>query len=148
MTTTAKANNDIKAIAIKTPTGEALQLQDLFTERVNILHFQNSFRCGQTCRVVMPIIEENLDTLRQDANIVVIVRDNPFDQYVETTVPQYMMSQEDLSKFGVLGEDSYIKRATIIVDRDGKELKRWQVAQEQLTSHFAEDVIPAIAALA
>ena len=96
----------------------------------------------------MPIIEENLDTLRQNANIVVIVRDNPFDQYVETTVPQYMMSQEYLSKFGVLGEDSYIKRATIIVDRDGKELKRWQVAQEQLTSHFAEDVIPAIAALA
>jgi hypothetical protein len=148
MTTTPKTNATIKAIAVKTPTGKVLQLQDLLTERVNILHFQNSFRCGQTCRVVMPIIEENLSTLQDTANIIVIVRDNPFDQYVETPVPQYMMSQEDLSKFGVLGEDSYIKRATIIMDRTGNELKRWQVAPEQLTSHFAAEVIPALADLA
>lgn len=135
-------------ITVQTPDGETVYLKDLLSQPITVLHFQNSFRRGQTCRVVMPSIEENLESLQQFADIKVVVREKPFDEYVDTPVSQFLMSKIDLATLGVLGEDDYIERATLIVDRDGKILVTLPADDDdRLEVHFTEDVLPLLKTL-
>jgi hypothetical protein len=128
-------------IKVKTPTGESIQLKELLSQPITVLHFQNSFRRGQTCSVVMPTIEENLDTIQHLADVKVIVRETPFDEYVDTPVSQFIMSKADLATLNVLGEDSYIERTSLIVDHDGKILATLPADQNRLEVYFTEDLM-------
>jgi hypothetical protein len=135
-------------ITVYTAAGESVQLKELLSQDLTVLHFQNSFRRGQTCSVVMPTIEQNLETIRCLADVKVIVRETPFDEYVDTPVPQFIMSKSDLSILGVLGEDGYIERTSLIVDRDGKILATLPGDDDdRLEVYFTEDVLPLLKTL-
>jgi hypothetical protein len=132
-----------KDVNVQTPSGEEVQLIKLLAHvKPTFLHFQNSHRKGQSCTIAMPIIEENLEKLSAVANVIVIVRETPFDEYVDTPVSQFIMSKSDLGTLGVLGEDGYIKRTSLILDRKGKILATLPVDPDRLEVYFTEDVLP------
>jgi hypothetical protein len=131
----------LDTITVKTLTGESVQLKDLLSQPITVLHFQNSFRQGQTCSVVMPTIEENLEAIQHLADVKVIVRETPFDEYVDTPVSQFIMSKADLATLNILGEDSYIERTSLIVDRDGNILATLPADQDRLEVYFTEDIV-------
>lgn len=137
-------------ITLQTPQVETFQLSDLLrkSKPITVLHFQNSFRRGQTCSLVMPTIEQNLEALSQYANVAVIVRETPFDVYVQTAVPQYLIGKSELSALGVLGPDGYVERTTLIVAQNGEILATLPADDDdRLEVHFAEDVLPFLKSL-
>jgi hypothetical protein len=135
-------------INVQTPSGEEVRLMKLLNHvKPTFLHFQNSHRKGQSCTIAMPIIEENLEKLSAVANVIVIVRETPFDEYVDTPVSQFIMSKSDLGTLGVLGEDSYIKRTSLILDCEGKILATLPVDPDRLEVYFTEDVLPFLESL-
>lgn len=135
-------------ITVRTLEGEDVQLKELLSQSITILHFQNSFRRGQTCSVVMPTIEQNLEAIHHLADVKVIVRETPFDEYVETPVPQFIMSKSDLASLDVLGEDGYIERTSLIVNRNGEILATLPADDDdRLESYFTEDVLPLLETL-
>lgn len=129
------------SITVRTHAGESVPLKELLSQDITVLHFQNSFRRGQTCSIVMPTIEQHLETVQELADIKVIVRETPFDEYVETPVPQFIMSIADLGSLGVLGADGYIERTSLIADRDGKILATLPADQSRLEVYFSEDIL-------
>lgn len=148
---TITSNKTVRKIFVQNKDGKTVQLSDQLTGKVNLLHFQNSHRAGQSCRVVMPIIEEHLEQLRQYGEPIVIVREEPMDQEnpASTPVTQLLMSKTDLATLGVLGEDTYIRRTSFIVAKDGTVLvELGPVSQEELAAHIPDVVLPKLAELA
>jgi hypothetical protein len=138
----------LKDINVQTPAGESVPLLELLSSNKNtFVHFQNSHRKGQSCTVAMPIIEGNLEKLSELANVLVMVRETPFDEYVDTPVSQFIMSKSDLATLGVLGEDGYIKRTSLILDREGKILATLPVDPDRLEVYFTEEVLPLLESL-
>jgi hypothetical protein len=136
---------DIKA---QTLSGKNVLLLELLSSDQNtFVHFQNSHRKGQSCTIAMPIIEGNLEKLSALAKVIVIVRETPFDEYVDTPVSQFIMSKSDLGTLGVLGEDGYIKRTSLILDREGKILATLPVDPDRLEVYFTEEVLPLLESL-
>lgn len=137
-----------KDITILTSSGEEAELMKLLAHvKPTFLHFQNSYRKGQSCTIAMPIIEGNLEKLSALANVIVIVRETPFDEYVDTPVSQFIMSKSDLGTLGVLGEDGYIKRTSLILDCEGKILATLPVDPDRLEVYFTEEVLPLLESL-
>jgi hypothetical protein len=149
MTTQSLSSTTIPiSLTVQSPAGESIQFKELLSsEKITVLHFQNSFRRGQTCSLVMPTIEQNLEAIQHFADVNVIVRETPFDEYVDTSVPQFIMSKSDLAMLGVLGEDGYIERTSLIVDCDGKILATLPTDQDRLEVYFTEDLLPLLKTL-
>jgi hypothetical protein len=138
----------LKGINVQTPAGESVPLLELLSSDKNtFVHFQNSHRKGQSCTIAMPIIEENLEKLSMLANVLVMVRETPFDEYVDTPISQFIISKSDLGNLGVLGEDGYIKRTSLILDREGKILATLPVDPDRLEVYFTEEVLPLLESL-
>jgi hypothetical protein len=148
MTIQTHPESILKGINVQTHSGKSVPLLELLSSDKNtVIHFQNSHRKGQSCTIAMPIIEENLEKLSTLANVLVIVRETPFDEYVDTPVSQFIMSKSDLGTLGVLGEDGYIKRTSLILDREGKILATLPVDPDRLEVYFTEEVIPLLESL-
>jgi hypothetical protein len=138
----------LEGVNVQTPSGESVPLLELLSlDKNTFVHFQNSHRKGQSCTIAMPIIEGNLEELSALANVIVIVRETPFDEYVDTPVSQFIMSKSDLGTLGVLGEDGYIKRTSLILDREGKILATLPVDPDRLEVYFTEEVLPLLESL-
>jgi hypothetical protein len=125
-------------------SGQVVRLADLLCGKVNLVHFQNSYRAGQSCRVVMPTIEANKLALEAYGNVVVVVRSDPMDRCDEhpTSIMQVEMSVTDLEPLGVLGPDGYIQRVSFIVDQNGNVLEIVSAKGDELTKHIEVEVLP------
>jgi hypothetical protein len=85
MTVQTSQSGIFKDTNVQTTSGEEVRLMKLLAHvKPTFLHFQNSHRKGQSCTIAMPIVEENLENLSAVANVIVIVRETPFDEYVDT----------------------------------------------------------------
>jgi hypothetical protein len=148
MTIQTYPESTLKGINVQTPAGDSVPLLELLSSDKNtFVHFQNSHRKGQSCTIAMPIIEGNLEKLSALANVLVMVRETPFDEYVDTPVSQFIMSKSDLGTLGVLGEDGYIKRTSLILDCKGKILATLPVDPDRLEVYFTEEVLPLLESL-
>lgn len=149
MTNISSDTRTLAGITVKDKQGKSIPLTQLLSKPLTLVHFQNSYRAGQTCRVMMPMIEAHLADLKQYGEPIVVVREEPMDKGnpADTPVQQVLMTKADLNSLGVLGEDTYIRRTSFIVAQSGKVLATLPVPQDELTTHIEKVVLPLLAEL-
>jgi hypothetical protein len=130
--------------------GQAVSLPQLLKDRLNVLHFQDSFGSGRTCSCVLASIEANLSQLSQYAVTILVVADDAFDKDnpPATQVQRVMMSKAEMKRLSLLDEEGYVRRTTLIANAQGNVLATLPVeTEEELSTHIEQRVLPALAAI-
>ncbi|MEG4532383.1 hypothetical protein [Microcoleus sp. D2_18a_D3] len=119
-------------------------LTHLLNEKLNILHFQDSYGSGRTCNCVLSSIEANLERLSNYGSTTLIVADDAFDKDnpPKTKVHRVVMTKAEMGRLNLLDEEGYVRRTTLIVDSTGSVLATLPVTtEEELATHIEQTVI-------
>lgn len=125
-------------------------LTHLLNQKLNILHFQDSYGSGRTCKCLLSSIEVNLERLSNYGSTTLIVADDAFDKDnpPETKVARVVMTKAEMGNLNLLDEEGYVRRTTLIVDSTGAILATLQVTtEEELSTHIEQAVIPKLTQL-
>lgn len=129
----------------KTLSNETVSFSELLTQPLNVLHFQDSCGSGRTCRIVTKSIEDHLSELTKYASVTIIFADDAFDRETPPTssIQRAGLSKNILGELGLLDEDGYVKRTTLIVSNEGDILRELPVLDEgELELHITQSVLP------
>jgi hypothetical protein len=119
-------------------------LTHLLNDKLNILHFQDSYGSGRTCNCVLSSIEGNLERLSNYGSTTLIVADDAFDKDnpPKTKVHRVVMTKPEMGRLNLLDEEGYVRRTTLIVDSTGSVLATIPVtSEEELATHIEQAVI-------
>ncbi|MCL1474708.1 hypothetical protein [Argonema antarcticum] len=125
-------------------------LTHLLNDKLNILHFQDSYGSGRTCNCVLSSIEANLERLSNYGSTTLIVADDAFDKDnpPKTKVHRVVMTKAEMGRLNLLDEEGYVRRTTLIVDSTGSVLATLPVTtEEELATHIEQAVLPTLTQL-
>lgn len=115
------------------------------TQSLNVFHFQDSCGSGRTCSIMLRSIEDELAELSPLASVTLVYPNDAFDKDTPPTskVPRVEMSKEAMGELGLLDAEGYVKRQTLILNKDGKILAKLLVNDEsELPMHIKNQVLP------
>ena len=125
-------------------------LAPFLTRPLNVFHLQDSCGSGRVCRVAGVFFEDALPELLSVASVAIIHPDDAFDRAAPppSLIPRVEISKDILRANGLLDDEGYVRRQTLIIDDRGEILATLPVADSaDLPVHLSHAVLPALEGL-